>query len=305
MALKAQDDCKSDWASLPRELLHNVLAAAAFTPADATRATAANNKRHLPSLADAARLRYAVEASCRSWRASAADFPLRVTLGTSPLPPNATPALLEFLCRRPLAALQFASSGLAGCRPGAVQQLAIDLLASDALAAAAGSCLLEVSVFDYICSRPLCALLPRFPALRCVALSGYSIDIGTCTLGWYSGPTGCVVSACPALLSLLPICEEPSHPPNSYTPSAAAALFALPACLPADLEPLQKLPRLESLHIEAEGLPRLDGLPASLRHLSLTCFANAARFVPSSKEYQGWPSSKVVGEARPAASPIP
>lgn len=30
---------------------------------------------------------------------------------------------------------------------------------------------------DYVCSRPLCALLPRYPALRTVALSGYSIDV--------------------------------------------------------------------------------------------------------------------------------
>lgn len=50
-----------------------------------------------------------------------------------------------------------------------------------------------------------------------------------------------------------------------------------PAC-PADLEPLGRLPRLEALHIEAEGLPRLDGLPASLLRLSLSCFASSARW---------------------------
>jgi hypothetical protein len=36
----------------------------------------------------------------------------------------------------------------------------------------------ELAVWDFICSRPLCALLPRFTALRCLALTGYNIDLG-------------------------------------------------------------------------------------------------------------------------------
>ena len=33
-------------------------------------------------------------------------------------------------------------------------------------------------MWDYACSRPLCALLPRFAALSRLALTGYNIDIG-------------------------------------------------------------------------------------------------------------------------------
>ena len=33
-------------------------------------------------------------------------------------------------------------------------------------------------MWDFVCSRPLCALLPRFPALRSLALAGYNIDLG-------------------------------------------------------------------------------------------------------------------------------
>lgn len=32
-------------------------------------------------------------------------------------------------------------------------------------------------MLDYVCSRPLCALLPRYAALRCLALSGYGVDL--------------------------------------------------------------------------------------------------------------------------------
>lgn len=44
--------------------------------------------------------------------------------------------------------------------------------------APAGGSLHELAVWDYVCSRPLCALLPRFPALRSLALTGYAIDLG-------------------------------------------------------------------------------------------------------------------------------
>lgn len=47
----------------------------------------------------------------------------------------------------------------------------------------------------------------------------------------------------------------------------------------ADLAPLRHLPRLQALHVEAEALPTLGlaQLPRTLRHLSLSSFANAAR----------------------------
>lgn len=85
----------------------------------------------------------------------------------------------------------------------------------------AGSTLAELVVRNYVCSRPLCSLLPRFPALRSVALTGYCIDI--------------------------------------------------------DVASLALLPRLEELHLETEALPKLAGLPPTLRTLSLSCFASAAR----------------------------
>ena len=183
----------SDWAGLPREILAAIFnlaavqpaAAAGQPPAGAATATAATAavacaRGAAPSLAEAARLRLALEGTCRAWRAVADDVPLRVSLGSSPLPPSGA-LLLPFLARRPLAALHFeAAPGLPGCRPGAVQQLAILVLGSEALAASAASSLLELAVHDYTCSRPLCALLPRFRQLSCVSLSGYAIDLGGC-----------------------------------------------------------------------------------------------------------------------------
>lgn len=44
----------------------------------------------------------------------------------------------------------------------------------------------ELAVWDFLCSRPLCALLPHFPALRSLALTGYAIDLGE--------PRGCLHS---------------------------------------------------------------------------------------------------------------
>lgn len=43
--------------------------------------------------------------------------------------------------------------------------------------ALAGGTLSELAVFDYLCSRPLCTLLPRYAALRRLALSGYSVHL--------------------------------------------------------------------------------------------------------------------------------
>lgn len=43
--------------------------------------------------------------------------------------------------------------------------------------APAGGTLAELALLDYVASRPLCALLPRFPALRSLTLSGYCIDL--------------------------------------------------------------------------------------------------------------------------------
>lgn len=163
----------SDWAGLPPEILAIVFELAASPAGAAADATA------LP-LAEAARLRLALEGTCRAWRAVAADLPLRVSLGCSPLPPSGVlPRLVPFLTRRPLAALHFAAApGGPGSRPGVVQQLAIDLLATDALAAAAAGSLAELAVREYTCSRPLCGLLPRFPRLTRLSLCGYAIDLG-------------------------------------------------------------------------------------------------------------------------------
>jgi len=41
----------------------------------------------------------------------------------------------------------------------------------------AGDTLTELTVFDYLCSQPLCALLPRYAALRRLALSGYAVQV--------------------------------------------------------------------------------------------------------------------------------
>lgn len=188
----------------------------------------------LPALADAAKLCWAFEACCCSWRDALATIPpppLRVSLGRSPLPANAGVMLRRWLARHAgslrCAALHFEASQHPGCRSSSIQQLAIDLLSSLELAAtsgqyggmhggtwmpcgrdtwlrlnillallhppshlfalscslwlpyrSAGGCLAELAVWDFLASRPLCTLLPRFPALRSLALTGYHIDLG-------------------------------------------------------------------------------------------------------------------------------
>ncbi|KAL4422735.1 hypothetical protein ABPG75_008932 [Micractinium tetrahymenae] len=181
----------------------------------------------LPTLAAVAALCLTTEGCCRGWRAAAAATPpsLAVLLGRSPLPPRPLRPLLAWLTGgsagpRRLAALHFEASQAPGCRSGDMQRLALELLGSAELASAAAS-LRELAVWDFVCSRPLCALLPRFPALRSLALTGYAIDL--------------------------------------------------------DLAPLRHLPHLQALHVEAEALPPLAHLPPSLRRLSLSSFANAAR----------------------------
>jgi hypothetical protein len=168
-----------------------------------------------PSLACVAELLHAVQACCRHWKhaVATADLPLRVTVGRSALTPrpdtNALgPApLLKWLASHPLAALHFATSNFAGCSPREVQQLACELLTSarvhqasgkglfipqpsesDPYACCAGphlpapcpaaSTLRELAVWDFVCSRPLCAQLPRFPHLRSLTLTAYLVDLG-------------------------------------------------------------------------------------------------------------------------------
>lgn len=75
---------------------------------------------------------------------------------------------------------------------------------------------------DYVSSRPLCSLLPRFTALTRLSLSGYSPFI--------------------------------------------------------DVAPLGGLPHLAELSLESETLPKLEGLPHSLRRLQLCTFASTARW---------------------------
>jgi hypothetical protein len=139
-----------------------------------------------PSLACVAELLHAVQACCRHWKhaVATADLPLRVTVGRSALTPrpdtNALgPApLLKWLASHPLAALHFATSNFAGCSPREVQQLACELLTSARVHQASASTLRELAVWDFVCSRPLCAQLPRFPHLRSLTLTAYLVDLG-------------------------------------------------------------------------------------------------------------------------------
>ena len=140
-------------------------------------------------------------------------------------------------------------------------------------------------MWDFICSRPLCALLPRFTALRCLALTGYNIDLGEQpAAAWPHGswasssvavPQHCVSAEGRISSRGNSKLVVPSAPGGLGAVSTSKAHGLLPA---ADLHPLGLLPRLEALHLEAEALPGLAGLPPSLRHLSLSCFANAARY---------------------------
>lgn len=210
------------WAELPGDLLTAVLLAAhgsdaCFAPA--------STFPPAPSLAAVARFLHAVNTACKHWRgvSEAANVPLRVTLGGSPIKTmGGLPASVRcWLARRSLAALHFQTSNLNGCSPGEVQQLAPALLNSPEMQHASGSVLEEIAVRDFVCSRTLCSLLPRFPALRRVLLTGYLVDI--------------------------------------------------------DLAPLSQLPLLEVLQLNTEALPKLNCLPATLRHLSVSCIANSAR----------------------------
>lgn len=139
------------WDSLPVELLRSILLMALQPlPPDATAAGAVAGIPHSLPMREAGRLLAAVEGCCRSWRQVAVDVPLRVSLGPLPLPRNPQAALLGQIAgtgRRRLQALHFEAPALQrGCRPGVVQLLAIDLLGSDAFAAAAGA--LEVGECD-------------------------------------------------------------------------------------------------------------------------------------------------------------
>lgn len=132
------------WDSLPAELLRSILLMALQPlPPDATAAGAVAGIPHSLTMREAGRLLAAVEGCCRSWRQVAVDVPLRVSLGPLPLPRNPQAALLGQIAgtgRRRLQALHFEAPALQrGCRPGVVQLFAIDLLASDAFAAAAGA----------------------------------------------------------------------------------------------------------------------------------------------------------------------
>lgn len=294
----------SDWAGLPIELLQHIFALAA-APADppplADPPAVPLCARRLPSLAATAELFHAIDGSCRSWRAAAATTPLHVAVGRSAMPTaGAAPALVAFLCRRPLAALLFeapAQPARRGCSPGAVQRLALAVLGSAELAAAASGCLRLLAVRDFVCSRPLCTLLPRFPALRALSLSGYLVDVGERAPLAAGLPlsqlaqrprTRCLPPAAPAGSAGLaclpsrsrPACQRRCRPTPPRSALAHDSLLLPAALLPgADLEPLRRLPGLLSLHVEAEGLPSLAALPSSLRHLSLSAFANTARCV--------------------------
>ena len=50
--------------------------------------------------------------------------------------------------------------------------------------ASAGAALEELAVWHFLCSRPLCALLPRFPALRCLALAYKPLALGVNAVGF-------------------------------------------------------------------------------------------------------------------------
>lgn len=117
----------SAWPTLPSELLRLVFHAASRPAAGAATL----------SLVEAARLLHAFNA-CRAWRELAAAEPLRVAIGRSMLPPEATPRLLDFLCRHRLEALTFEVAPQTSAGSHAVQHLAIELLGSPELATSAG-----------------------------------------------------------------------------------------------------------------------------------------------------------------------
>lgn len=131
------------WADLPVELLRAIVTMA-LQPvqheAPAATAAAATTLPRLPSMRETARLLSSASRCCRSWRHALADLPLRASLGPPPLPPTAAATLPLWLAAtgRQLKALHFAAPPRRGCRPGAVQHLAVQLLASEAFAAVAG-----------------------------------------------------------------------------------------------------------------------------------------------------------------------
>lgn len=130
------------WEDLPAELVRFVACLALQPPHQAAAVVAAVPcLPRLPSLAQAAQLLAAMEGCCRSWRQALAALSLRASIGASPLPAGAAAALLPLLtsARHPVTALHFEARARRGCRPGSVQHLAIELLASDALVAAAGA----------------------------------------------------------------------------------------------------------------------------------------------------------------------
>ncbi|KAI7845798.1 hypothetical protein COHA_000710 [Chlorella ohadii] len=146
----------------------------------AAAAAAVACRNRLPPMREAGQLLAAMERCCRSWRQALADIPLHISLGPLPLPPNPEAALLRQIGaagRRRLQALHFEAPAQRGQKPGKVQLLAVELLALEAFSAAAGDTLTELAVFDYLCSQPLCALLPRYAALRRLALSGYAVQV--------------------------------------------------------------------------------------------------------------------------------
>jgi hypothetical protein len=128
------------WAELPGDLLTAVLLAAhgsdaCFAPA--------STFPPAPSLAAVARFLHAVNTACKHWRgvSEAANVPLRVTLGGSPIKAmGGLPASVRcWLARRSFAALHFQTSNLNGCSPGEVQQLAPALLNSPEMQHASGA----------------------------------------------------------------------------------------------------------------------------------------------------------------------
>ena len=114
----------------------------------------------------------------------------------------------------------------------------------------AGGALTELAVRDYVCSRPLCALLPRYAALRCVALSAYSVDLDLEPL---------------RALRLL----EALH----------VSLFTINKVLNPVWYSIKSIFHYRNyMQVESEGLPRsLAPLPPSLRRLSLSAFVNGGR----------------------------
>lgn len=259
------------WADLPLDLLLRIFDLAASPPplpspvATDTAAVSAG----LPSLRQAACLRYAIEGCCQSWRAAAAGMaPLRVALRTM-VPTNAVPALAAWLCRCHVSALHVEPVPLPRNGKGrwaACERLrwthysqartALALLSLEQMAVGAGARHSPASVARRPVSRPPAAAPPTDAPLATRRRAGPTLT----NLALLSGSCADTLQQLPRFTALTRLDLK----------SMRYGAF--------DEAPLHQLTRLVALHVDpGGGAPRLDHLPAGLRHLSLTCHNSLRR----------------------------